>query len=51
VLALNQAIEAIEMLSLYGKSNINKLLMFDGMTFTWLTFKVPIHFSFSHLVI
>jgi molybdopterin/thiamine biosynthesis adenylyltransferase len=41
IIGAMQALEAIKVLCRYGQSNINKLLMFDGMTFTWQTFKVP----------
>lgn len=36
-----QALEAIKVLCDYGQSNINKLMMFDAMTATWQTFKIP----------
>jgi adenylyltransferase/sulfurtransferase len=35
-----QALEAIKILCDYGQSNVNKLMMFDGMTSTWQSFKV-----------
>jgi molybdopterin/thiamine biosynthesis adenylyltransferase len=34
-----QALEAIKVLCNYGKSNVNKLVMFDGMTSSWQSFK------------
>lgn len=35
-----QALEAIKILCDYGQSNVNKLMMFDGMTSIWQSFKV-----------
>lgn len=36
-----QALEVIKLLCNYGQPNVNKLMMFDAMTATWQTFKVP----------
>ena len=41
IIGAMQALEAIKVLCHYGQSNINKLMMFDAMTSTWQTFKVP----------
>jgi molybdopterin/thiamine biosynthesis adenylyltransferase len=41
IIGAMQALEAIKVLCHYGQSNVNKLMMFDGMTATWQTFKVP----------
>ena len=41
VIGAMQALEAIKVLSGYGHNNANKLMMFDAMTATWQTFKVP----------
>jgi adenylyltransferase/sulfurtransferase len=35
-----QALEAIKILSDYGQAAVNKLMMFDGATGNWQTFKV-----------
>tara|TARA_R110002153_G_scaffold19073_3_gene65887 strand:+ start:9254 stop:10006 length:753 start_codon:yes stop_codon:yes gene_type:complete len=40
IIGAMQALEAIKTLCDYGQSNINKLMMFDGMTSSWQTFKV-----------
>jgi adenylyltransferase/sulfurtransferase len=40
IIGAMQALEAIKVLCHYGQSNFNKLMMFDGMTSTWQTFKV-----------
>jgi adenylyltransferase/sulfurtransferase len=40
IIGAMQALEAIKILCDYGQSNINKLMMFDGMTSSWQTFKV-----------
>lgn len=41
IIGAMQALEAIKVLCSYGYSNVNKLMMFDGMTSSWQTFKVP----------
>jgi len=41
VIGAMQALEAIKVLCDYGQSHVNKLMLFDGMTSTWQTFKVP----------
>jgi adenylyltransferase/sulfurtransferase len=41
VIGAMQALEAIKVLCDYGQPNTNKLMMFDAMTATWQTFKVP----------
>lgn len=41
IIGAMQALEAIKVLCDYGQSHVNKLMMFDGMTSTWQTFKVP----------
>jgi molybdopterin/thiamine biosynthesis adenylyltransferase len=41
IIGAMQALEAIKILCSYGHSNVNKLMMFDGMTSSWQTFKVP----------
>ncbi len=41
IIGAMQALEAIKVLCQFGQSNINKLMMFDGMTSTWQIFKVP----------
>lgn len=41
VMGAMQALEAIKVLCDYGQTAINKLLMFDAMTASWQTFKVP----------
>ena len=41
IIGAMQALEVIKLLCDYGQSNVNKLMMFDGMTATWQTFKVP----------
>jgi molybdopterin/thiamine biosynthesis adenylyltransferase len=41
IIGAMQALEAIKILCNYGQSNINKLMMFDGMTSNWQSFKVP----------
>jgi adenylyltransferase/sulfurtransferase len=39
IIGAMQALEAIKVLCNYGKSNVNKLVMFDGMTSSWQSFK------------
>jgi molybdopterin/thiamine biosynthesis adenylyltransferase len=41
IIGAMQALEAIKVLCDYGKSHVNKLMIFDGMTSSWQTFKVP----------
>ena len=41
IIGAMQALEAIKVMCNYGKSNINKLMMFDAMTSDWRSFKVP----------
>jgi len=41
IIGAMQALEAIKVLCNYGQSNVNKLMMFDGMTSNWQSFKVP----------
>lgn len=41
IIGAMQALETIKILCNYGQSNVNKLMMFDGMTGNWQTFKVP----------
>jgi adenylyltransferase/sulfurtransferase len=41
IIGAMQALEAIKILTDYGQTSVNKLMMFDGMTATWQTFKVP----------
>ncbi|MEP1447347.1 MAG: molybdopterin-synthase adenylyltransferase MoeB [Paraglaciecola sp.] len=36
-----QALEVIKLLCHYGQPNVNQLMLFDAMTATWQTFKVP----------
>jgi adenylyltransferase/sulfurtransferase len=38
IIGAMQALEAIKVLCNYGKSNVNKLVMFDGMTSSWQSF-------------
>lgn len=45
IIGAMQALEAIKVLCDYGQSHVNKLMMFDGMTSTWQTFKVPKKFD------
>jgi adenylyltransferase/sulfurtransferase len=40
VIGAMQALEAIKVLCDYGKSNVNKLMLFDAMTSSWQSFKV-----------
>jgi len=41
VIGAMQALEAIKVLCDYGQSNVNKLMIFDAMTSSWQSFKVP----------
>ena len=41
IIGAMQALEAIKVLCDYGVASVNQLMMFDGMTATWQTFKVP----------
>ena len=41
IIGAMQALEAIKVLCVYGVASVNQLMMFDGMTATWQTFKVP----------
>jgi len=41
IIGAMQALEAIKVLCDYGQSNVNKLMMFDAMTSSWQSFKVP----------
>jgi adenylyltransferase/sulfurtransferase len=41
IIGAMQALEAIKVLCDYGQRNVNKLMMFDGMTSNWQSFKVP----------
>jgi adenylyltransferase/sulfurtransferase len=41
IIGAMQALEAIKVLCDYGIASVNQLMMFDGMTATWQTFKVP----------
>jgi adenylyltransferase/sulfurtransferase len=41
IIGAMQALEAIKVLCVYGQSNVNKLMMFDAMTSSWQSFKVP----------
>ena len=41
IIGAMQALEAIKVLCDYGQNNMNKLMMFDAMTTSWQTFKVP----------
>jgi adenylyltransferase/sulfurtransferase len=41
IIGAMQALEAIKVLCNYGQLTVNKLMMFDGMTTAWQTFKVP----------
>jgi len=40
VIGAMQALETIKVLTNYGHNTVNKLMMFDGMTSTWQSFKV-----------
>lgn len=40
VIGAMQALETIKVLTNYGQNTVNKLMMFDGMTSTWQSFKV-----------
>jgi adenylyltransferase/sulfurtransferase len=41
IIGAMQALEAIKVLCDYGQSNVNKLMMFDAMTSSWQSYKVP----------
>jgi len=41
IIGAMQALEAIKVLCDYGVASVNQIMMFDGMTATWQTFKVP----------
>lgn len=41
IIGAMQALEAIKVLCNYGQSNVNKLMIFDAMTASWQSFKVP----------
>jgi adenylyltransferase/sulfurtransferase len=41
VIGAMQALEAIKILTSYGQGSIGRLMLFDGMTSTWNSFKVP----------
>ncbi len=41
IIGAMQALEAIKILSDYGQNSTNKLMLFDGMSAHWQSFKVP----------
>jgi len=41
IIGAMQALEAIKLLTAYGEAAVGRLMLFDGMTSTWNSFKVP----------
>jgi adenylyltransferase/sulfurtransferase len=41
IIGAMQALEAIKILTDYGQASIGRLMLFDGMTSNWTSFKVP----------
>lgn len=41
IIGAMQALEAVKILTAYGQSSIGRLMLFDGMTSNWTSFKVP----------